>query len=51
MRKPENLHDLLQKIENTIVPVFPVRGKDIIAAGVDNNRKIGKILDRVEQKG
>lgn len=50
MRKPENLHELLQKIENTIVPVFPVRGKDIIAAGVDNNRKIGEILDRVEQK-
>ena len=41
---------LLKEIEDTIVPIFPVRGRDIVNAGITGDRKIGKTLDRLEQQ-
>ena len=49
MKNIPNLHEKLQQIEDAVVPIFPVRGKDIIAAGISDNRKIGTVLDKLEQ--
>lgn len=48
MKKVPNLHEKLEQIENTVVPIFTIRGKDVIAAGVESNHKIGDILDNLE---
>lgn len=45
----ETTKDIIQNIKELEVPVFPLRGKDIIEAGVENNRHIGDILDSLEQ--
>jgi tRNA nucleotidyltransferase/poly(A) polymerase len=44
-----NLYDVLREVENTEVPVFPLRGRDIINAGFAKNKTIGKILSALEQ--
>ena len=49
MKTITNMHTKLQQIEDMIVPIFPIRGKDIIAAGISDNRKIGATLDSLEQ--
>ena len=49
MKNVVNLHQKLQQIEDAIVPIFPLRGKDIISAGINNNRKIGSVLDELER--
>ena len=45
-----NVTKLLKEIEGTIVPIFPVRGRDIVNAGITGDRKIGKILDKLERQ-
>ncbi|MDR1025847.1 MAG: CCA tRNA nucleotidyltransferase [Lactobacillus sp.] len=40
--------DIIGKIENMVMPIFPIRGKDVIAAGVDP-KTIGKTIDKLEQ--
>ena len=40
---------LLQEIENSVVPIFPVRGRDIVNKGIKDDRKIGKTLNMLEQ--
>ena len=45
----EYLNDILDKIESCVVPMFPVRGRDIVSAGVIGNHKIGKILTELEE--
>lgn len=49
MKNIPNLHARLQEIEDAVVPIFSIRGKDIIAAGISDNRKIGATLDNLEQ--
>lgn len=41
--------DIIKNIEDTEIPVFPLKGRDIISAGVKDNRHIGDILDSLEQ--
>lgn len=41
--------EIMAKINAAEVPVFPLRGKDIIEAGVADNRQIGALLDSLEQ--
>ena len=41
--------DIIKNIEETEIPVFPLKGRDIISAGVKDNRHIGDILDSLEQ--
>ena len=45
----QNLPEILREIENTVVPVFPVRGRDIINKGIPQD-KVGKTLDYLERK-
>lgn len=48
----QTLPDLTAKIkfiDDMIMPIFPLRGKDILNHGVENNRQIGTILDSLEQ--
>ena len=40
---------LLQEIENSVVPIFPIRGRDIVNKGIKDDRKIGKNLNMLEQ--
>ncbi len=41
--------DIIKNIDETEVPVFPLRGKDIIETGIADNRQIGTVLDNLEQ--
>ncbi len=41
--------DIIKNIDETEVPVFPLRGKDIIETGIADNRQIGAVLDNLEQ--
>ncbi|XP_033102896.1 CCA tRNA nucleotidyltransferase 1, mitochondrial-like [Anneissia japonica] len=40
----------LDAIVNWTIPVFPVSGKDLLAAGVPRGKELGKILDRMKMK-
>lgn len=42
-----DLHKRIDNIKNAIVPIFPIRGKDIIALGAEN-QTIGKVLDALD---
>ncbi|MBP5215754.1 MAG: CCA tRNA nucleotidyltransferase [Alphaproteobacteria bacterium] len=48
--KPANLNTILQDIENAVVPIFPVRGRDIVNAGITQDAKIGNTLLVLEQQ-
>ena len=43
-----NLRDRLQHIAEISLPEFSVKGRDVIAAGIQDNRKIGDVLDELE---
>ena len=40
---------LLEKIEKFEIPVFPLRGRDLISAGIAESSKIGEILKTLEK--
>lgn len=44
------LGNVLKEIENAIMPIFPIRGRDIVNRGIKDNRHIGKIIDNLEQR-
>ena len=49
--KPQQLSDVLREVENSIVPIFPIRGRDVV--DVNNSTEglqIGKILETLEQR-
>ena len=47
---PDN-KEIISFINTAEVPVFPLRGKDILETGrVEDNRLIGDILDKLEEK-
>lgn len=49
--KTKQLTAVLNEVENAVVPVFPIKGRDIVNFGVDGkNRQIGKILEILEQR-
>lgn len=41
--------DILHKIEDMVMPIFPLRGRDVIAAGVNDSKRIGQTLDQLEE--
>ena len=47
---PDNFEQTLQNIKDTPIPEFTLKGRDIINAGIEDNRKIGNILNRLEQQ-
>ncbi len=49
MRPIDNLHQRIEFIRNMIVPIFPLRGKDILTLGVSEPRRIGDILKDIEE--
>jgi len=46
---PDNFTQILQNINELPIPEFTIKGRDIINSGIEDNRKIGKILDALEQ--
>ena len=45
---PENFHQVLENIQNLPIYTFPLKGRDLIEVGVNDNRKIGQMLDMLE---
>ena len=46
-----NNQEIISFIDTTEIPVFPLRGKDILETGsIEDNRLIGDILDKLEEK-
>lgn len=49
--KLPNNQNIIDFINNFNIPVFPLRGKDILESGnIEDNRLIGDILDKLEEK-
>jgi poly(A) polymerase len=46
--KPDDFQEVLKNIQMLPVPEFPIKGRDIIEAGVKDNRKIGQIIKMLE---
>ncbi len=46
----KGLNKVLKEIEDAIVPIFPIKGRDLINQGVSANNKIGQILSKLEQQ-
>lgn len=44
------LSDVLHEIEGYVVPIFPLRGRDLVNIGITDNRKIGNVLGILEQR-
>lgn len=47
--EPQNFTEILAQIADFEIPEFDIKGRDIINAGIDDNRKIGTIIDALEQ--
>lgn len=43
-------NNVLLEIENAVVPIFPLRGRDLIENQIASGEKIGKILNLLEQQ-
>ena len=41
---------VLKKIENAVMPIFPLRGRDVAANGGSSPKQIGTIMERLEQQ-
>lgn len=49
--KTKHLPMVLQEVNDAIVPIFPIRGRDIINLGIDpKSRQVGKILESLERR-
>ena len=46
---PNNLREHLAHIADISLPEFSVKGRDVITAGIQDNRKIGEVLDELEE--
>lgn len=49
LKELPNVAGTVKFIKDMIMPIFPIRGKDVLEAGVSDNRQIGAILDTLEQ--
>lgn len=46
----KQISKVISEIENTIVPIFPIKGRDIINLGISpKKQQVGKILESLEQ--
>ena len=45
-----NLINILQKINSTNIPKFPITGKYLLEKGFKSGRKIGEVLKKIEQQ-
>ena len=43
------LTDILKEIKNDVVPVFPIRGRDLIGR-IGNGEQVGRVLSKLEQQ-
>lgn len=43
-----NLKETIKTIQDMIVPIFPIRGKDLIAMGMESSCQIGDVLDNLK---
>ena len=48
-QEPDNFAQIIEQIEGWEIPTFNIKGKHILALGIDDNRKIGTILDKLEE--
>jgi len=46
---PTNFEATIYNIQNLNIPQLTIKGRDIINIGIDDNRKIGTILNKLEQ--
>ena len=44
-----NINETLKEVENAVIPVFPIRGKDLICRGISGDRQIGEVLGKLEK--
>ena len=42
--------EMLYKIDQVLIPKFPVTGNDLLKQGVQSGRKVGEILEKIEKK-
>lgn len=48
---PQQLNEVLQEVESAVIPIFPIKGRDIINSGIAHDgQNIGKILENLEQR-
>lgn len=47
---PETFNETLHHIQNLPISEFKIKGRDIIEAGITDNRKIGQIIKMLEQQ-
>ena len=45
---PTEFHEVLNNIASLPIAEFPLKGRDLISAGVEDNRKIGQMLKMLE---
>ena len=43
------LNSILREIEDTVVPIFPLRGRDLIGR-IGNGEHVGRVLNALEQQ-
>ncbi len=49
--KTQQLKEVLLEVDNAVVPIFPVKGRDIINLGVNpQKQQVGKILENLERR-
>lgn len=46
--EPENFAEIIERINTLEIPVFQVKGKNIIDAGIMNNHRISDVLRQLE---
>ncbi len=49
MNEPENFDEIIHLINTLDIPEFMIKGKHIIDLGIEDNRRIGSILNRLEE--
>ena len=49
LQEPQNFNEIIHKTNTLEIPVFPLKGKHIIEAGIVNHHKIGEVLDKLEE--
>lgn len=45
-----DFHDMAHHMETWVVPVFPVNGKDLVAAGMKPGPEMGKVLKKMKEE-
>ena len=48
LKESSHFQDILRQIDNLDIPIFPLKGKDIIDAGILNHHHISDVLQQLE---